>query len=511
MVKSRTKFISMVLLYGVFLVFSMTECVQGEIDEPAEIVASIDSPDNRIPPIKVTEWTTIDLDVIDAYGINWSDLSTRLTLRANYWWPIIHPNWRPFLGYSSLRFEPEIIEGDPRGWFMKVTPSGIPNADQGLTYDLKLEVKTDDIAVDYAVVVGIKVTRVDVFGEDSGISYIYIPVKASALNNVKMNIGTTTKEAAPHSYVNFDITVSNLGYYKDMFKLDFIEENKLKALTSKQLFVLNPGESQNLRINVFTPEKFFDLGTPNKIEIYATSSGDLEPIHLGTIVVFTKGIFISPLIGMIAAPIIIFLIIIYILFFYIRNKKQREMFGKPDKPWNLPEERKYLEKLKEKDKEEYNNVLKMMRDEYKSALLWYKSYHDTTSEILGSKSGFLINLFKKPKKDDKPIKQDTKIQGMENKETKKEEKLKHETLNKDIKDEFNGEKNRFKTLLDNFAIKEKTKKTEEKQKEKEEKAKKAIQLPIKKKSRKDKALLKIKRRQDKQRRKLGKKVIYKND
>jgi len=187
------------------------------------------------------------------------------------------------------------------------------------------------------------------------------------------------------------------------------------------------------------------------------------------------------------------------------------MFGKPDKPWNLPEERKYLEKLKEKDKEEYNNVLKMMRDEYKSALLWYKSYHDTTSEILGSKSGFLINLFKKPKKDDKPIKQDTKIQGMENKETKKEEKLKHETLNKDIKDEFNGEKNRFKTLLDNFAIKEKTKKTEEKQKEKEEKAKKAIQLPIKKKSRKDKALLKIKRRQDKQRRKLGKKVIYKND
>ncbi len=494
------KFISMFLLCSVFLVFSMTSCVKGEIEEPAEIVASIDSPDNTVPPIKL-EWTTIDLDVIDAYGINWSDLSTRLKFRANFWWPIIHPNWRPFLGYSSLRFEPEIIEGDPRGWFMKVTPNGIPSADQGRTYDLKLEVKTDDIAVDYAVVIGIKVTRVDVFGEDSGISYIYIPVKASALNNVKMNVGSTTKEAPPHSYVNFDITINNHGYYKDMFKLEFIEENKLKALASKQLFVLNPGESQNLKINIFTPEKFFDLGTPNKIEIYATSSGDLNPIHIGTIVVITKGVFISPLAGMIAAPIIIFLIIIYILFFYNRNKKQRELFGKPDKPWNLSEERKHLKKLKEEDKEEYKKVRKMMQDEYKSALLWYVSYRNDVSERSGSNNGILNNFFKKSKKDDKSINQDTKIQVDKNKETKKEEKPKSETSKTEIKEGYKEEKDRFTTFFNNFAIKEKTKTTEKKQKEKEGKI--AIQLPIKKKSRKDKALLKIKREQEKQKRKLS--------
>jgi hypothetical protein len=428
-----------------------------------------------------------------------------LTFRANYWWPIIHPNWRPFLGYSSLRFEPEIVEGDPRGWFMKVTPSGIPTADQGLTYDLKLEVKTDDIAVDYAVVVGIKATRVNVYGEDSGVSYIYVPVKASALNNVKMNVGSTTKEAAPHSYVHFDITVSNLGYYKDMFKLDFIEENKLEALSSKQLFVLNPGESQNLRIDVFTPEKFFDLGTPNKIEIYATSSGDLDPVHIGTIVVITKGVFISPLIGIIGVPIIIFLILIYIIFFYNRNKKQREMFGKPDKPWTLTKERKYLENLKEKDKEEYNKVRKMMQDEYKSALLRYKNYRNYESRRLGSRSEFLKDIFKKLKKDNRFIKQDIKIQEKENKKIKNEEKPKSEISKTEIEDEFKEEKNRFAKFFDNFKLKEKTKTTEEKQKEKEEKVKTAIQLPIKKKSKKEKALLKIKRRQERQRRKIGKK------
>jgi phosphate/sulfate permease len=256
-----------------------------------------------------------------------------------------------------------------------------------------------------------------------------------------------------------------------------------------------------LKINIFTPEKFFDLGTPNKIEIYATSSGDLNPIHIGTIVVITKGIFISPLAGMIAAPIIIFLIIIYILFFYNRNKKQRELFGKPDKPWNLSEERKYLKKLKEEDKEEYKKVRKMMQDEYKSALLWYVSYRNDVSERSGSNNGILNNFFKKSKKDDKSINQDTKIQVDKNKETKKEEKPKSETSKTEIKEGYKEEKDRFTTFFNNFAIKEKTKTTEKKQKEKEGKI--AIQLPIKKKSRKDKALLKIKREQEKQKRKLS--------
>jgi hypothetical protein len=314
-------------------------------------------------------------------------------------------------------------------------------------------------------------------------------------------IGTTTKEAAPHSYVDFDITVNNLGYYKDMFKLEFIEENNLEALVSKQLFVLNPGESQNLKINVFTPEKFFDLGTPNKIEIYAASSGDPDSIHIGTIVVITKGIFISPLVGIILVPIIIFLIIIYILFFYNRNKKQKELFGKPDKPWNLSEEKKYLEKLKEEDKEEYKKVKNMMQDEYKSALLWYENYHNDMIKRSDSNNGIIFNLFKKPKKDDKPVKQDIKIKETENNKNEKEEKQKPKILKTENTHELK-EKNSLSMFLNNFKIKQKTKTTEEKQKEK---VKTAIKLPIEKKSRKEKALLKIKRSQEKQRKKLGKK------
>ena len=128
------------------------------ITDSAEITATIS--DNIIPPIKTAEWTTINLSVIDGYGINWTYISSPdgFPLLSKYIWPITHPKWKNLLGYSSLRFEPEIIDGDPRGWSTKITPSAIPTADQGKIYPLTLEVKTDDIAVDYAVVIGVKVT-----------------------------------------------------------------------------------------------------------------------------------------------------------------------------------------------------------------------------------------------------------------------------------------------------------------------------------------------------------------
>jgi len=419
LVRHGTKIISMLLLCSIILVSSLPVYAQEEIEEIAEIVATIDAPDNIVPPIGITEWTTINLTVLDAYGIPWEQLSTgRYAFLAKYIWPIIHPSWKPFLGYSSLRFEPEIVEGDSRGWYTRITPSAIPNADQNKIYPLKLEVKTDDIAVDYAVVVGIKVTRVNVFGEDAGVSYIYIPVKASSLNNIKMETGVSTKETAPHSYVHFDIIVRNFGYYRDMFSLEFIEENGLEVATSKQLFVLNPGESQDIRIDVLTSEKLFDLGTPNKIESYAVSSGDSNSIHIGTIVVITKGVFISPLIGIIATPIIVVLIILCILFYNIKNKRDQELFGKPTKPWTLPEEKKYLDKLKEKNKEEYDKVLQMMKDEYQSALLWFEDYRNSMKsgekgrkqeESLGNKFTNFFKGFNEKSEEDKSIEKEEKI------------------------------------------------------------------------------------------------------
>ena len=66
MARCGTKIISMLLLCSVFLVYSMPVYAQGEIEDPAEIVAKIDTPDDKIPSIRVSEWTTINITVTDA-------------------------------------------------------------------------------------------------------------------------------------------------------------------------------------------------------------------------------------------------------------------------------------------------------------------------------------------------------------------------------------------------------------------------------------------------------------
>ena len=376
--------------------------------EPAEVIGVIDAPDNKIPSIKTADWTTINITIQDVFGIRWGSLSQNLPIRAKYIWPIIHPSWRPFLGFTSLELTPEIVEGDPRGWYAEVTPTAIPQADNGKEYIVTLRVKTDDIAVDYAVVIGIKVTRLNVYGSPFGESYIYIPVKASSLNNIKiMSQGVTSKDIAPHSYGYFDVAIQNLGYYRDMFKLNFVTDNDIIVEASQQLFVLTPGDSQTVRINVLTPEKFYDIGTPNTIRIYATSSTDQNPVLIGTLVVVTKGVYITQFATIILVPIIIIAFLIFIFFFYIRKRRNSERYGKPDKPWNIPEERAYLEELKKTDKAEYEHVLKMMDEEYQSAMLWYKDYcqamkHGRTSTPEEKKRVYL-KLFKKLKRREKTV------------------------------------------------------------------------------------------------------------
>jgi len=436
----------------------------GQFDEAAEIIANIDAPNYKIPAVRISEWTSINITVTDAFGINWTQLETFFPIRSRYLWPIIHPSWKPFLGYTSLRFEPEIIQGDPNGWRLRVTPNAIPQANSGDTYKLTLDVQADDINIDYAVVVGIRAVRSSVYGEDIGDSYIYVPVKASALNNVKMQTTSTTIEAAPHSIVQFDATISNYGYYKDMFSIELRSETDLKILSPNQVIVLEPGSNQKISIDVLTPEKLFDPGTPNRIEVYIFSSGDPDAMHIGSLVVITKGVFISPLGLIIAAPIILLLLLVVLFIIYSKDKKDRELYGKPDKPWLIPEEKKYLEQLKAEDKEKYSMVLSMMRDEYASSLLWYQSFKDSIKQNVNkeAKGGFLgrLNhpLNKKDLKDDTPVKEEKVILPQ------KEPSKKPDPFLEENKDQQHPEKKQHSSVLGMFKkihLPQKQKKTDE--------------------------------------------------
>jgi hypothetical protein len=162
-----------------------------------------------------------------------------------------------------------------------------------------------------------------------------------------------------------------------MFRLIFANASDFYVSTPLEVIVLNPGDTQAVTINVLTPEKFYDIGTPHTINVFVTSTSDPTPKLIGSLVVITEGAYISPLIGIIAIPIIVIVLLVYLVFFYWRTKREKDRYGKPDKPWNIPEEKEHLRQLKKTDKKAYDEEKRLMEDEYQSAMLYYKDYRQS--------------------------------------------------------------------------------------------------------------------------------------
>jgi len=93
-----------------------------------------------------------------------------------------------------------------------------------------------------------------------------------------------------------------------------------------------------------------------------------------SISITSKGFLISEMFVLTIAIIILSIIFIYLIFNYVIEKRRIQIFGKPDKPWKIPNEEKYLQELRKKDKKEYNKIKNMIKDEYQSSLLWFKDY-----------------------------------------------------------------------------------------------------------------------------------------
>jgi hypothetical protein len=259
-----------------------------------------------------------------------------------------------------------------------------------------------------------------------GASYIYVPVKSSQLNNVKMDIPDISKEAAPKTYVNYDAKISNLGYYKGMFELRFEHDENLTVSTPNKVIVLDPAETKNVNIQVLTEEKLFDIGTPYEIKIYALSSGDPNPMHVGTIRVISKGMYISPLIFIILIPIIIITFIIFAIVFVFKERRDREIHGKPSKPWTLPEEKNRLQQLKKKDAEAYQKELDRMKKEYQSSVQsWKKNQNKEINNFFS-----IPNVLSRSKK-----KSDSNKNGSESSKTPKTEKPKKKEVKRKKKPE----------------------------------------------------------------------------
>lgn len=339
-------------------------------------------PIGAMPMIPPNKETIIPLKYTDNFGMNWTTLQyfkgstglgvIRSFITTRIIWPIIHPTWKPFLGYTRVEFGAEIV-GNPNGWIASVNPTTIPQSTDGTKADLSLKVYVNDLNAANTVTVRISATRFLKDNSEYGISYFDIPVRSEKLNYIDIKPDIGTKEVRPDSMTTFQIDITNLGYFIDNFAAKVSSDKTVKGVLSEQSFVLQPGETRRVTLQILTADNIFDPGTTHTITINAYSLKNPEKQFTGQVQVITKGFYFSALtisaIGVTLCIILIFFLIIY--YFIIRKYIH---IGKPDKPWNIPEERAYLEELKKTDKAEYERVLKMMDEEYQSAMLWYEDY-----------------------------------------------------------------------------------------------------------------------------------------
>lgn len=298
----------------------------------------------------------------------------------------------------------------------------------------------------------------------------------------------------PDQITSIPVTLENLGNYNDTFSFRIINDNKDIIISNPSSITLAPGEQKDIYIGISVPQSAFDYGTLHSIKIEAYSIYDPNvTIDQKTIYIETRGIYVSEVSGF----GLLFLIILLLAFIGIYLHRHRLFFEKycvkPDKPWEIPEEKAYLEQIKKTDEVKYNEILKMMHDEYKSALLWYKSYINATIKKI------------KAEKNEKKIKEKTEKLKLK-KEQKKVEIPKIFDIKKKVLPVMKKPKLKLFKKKELPLIKKKELQIFKRKKLPIFKKKEVIPIidleADKEKLRKEKIMLKIRREQEQQRKKL---------
>jgi hypothetical protein len=121
---------------------------------------------------------------------------------------------------------------------------------------------------------------------------------------------------------------------------------------------------------------FGDFCTIDLVVSNAEAPDDVRRVQLAATVIGFSGEF--PFFFNTALAILVIVLLI-LLVRRVREWRDETLLGKPQKPWLIPVEKVYLQHLKRKDPKAHYVVRHyLMEDEYRSSLLWYKSYKAAT-------------------------------------------------------------------------------------------------------------------------------------
>ncbi len=203
-----------------------------------------------------------------------------------------------------------------------------------------------------------------------------ILARASPYSATLLSMSEAPKTVKPNGLATYPIEVDHLGNYYEHYSLTVDAPRGWHASIQSSLVVF-PGETGIANLTVNAPEKFYSPGEIGLVTVKARSSGDPETTYSIPVVVIVKGVYVSSYIKWIVIPIVILVSIVLFFILWIIlwpiHRHLQEYRGRPWRPWRYPEEKAYLLTLRET--EGFGAMMRkkrLMRPEYRSALLWWK-------------------------------------------------------------------------------------------------------------------------------------------
>ena len=192
-----------------------------------------------------------------------------------------------------------------------------------------------------------------------------------------------TLELKPREMATVRIDVQNLGLFEQFYDMEVVENTCGMPVAVPHDTYVPPKGTTTAVIELKTPwkEKLWYLSESCGlgIKVYPQGKEDVASVVAQvTVQVNGQAIFhIEKLF-----PVFVLLLIVLLLILFLVRRKERieeEILGKPQKPWLIPVEALYLRALRQKDERAWYVVRHhLMEEEYRSSLLWYKSYKKAT-------------------------------------------------------------------------------------------------------------------------------------
>lgn len=184
----------------------------------------------------------------------------------------------------------------------------------------------------------------------------------------------------PSTILDAPVRLINLGINARAFDMEVASNPCGMGIATTNNNLVKGKSQETYTVSIETPDNkpwyFSELCT---VALRVSPSGQPDVFQTVYVSIIVNGGYIDPVWVIYT---VILLLVLIVLFLFLARRKARveeEILGKPQKPWTIPVEALYLKALRRKDERAWYVVRHyLMEDEYRSALLWYKSYKKST-------------------------------------------------------------------------------------------------------------------------------------